>query len=141
MTKYNARKVTIDGIKFDSMLESNYYLYLKEEKEKGNIKDFELQPKFELQEAFVRDGEKIRKIEYKADFKVIYNDDTSEIVDIKGMMTPVFKLKEKMFLKKFDHKLKLLNYVKKYGGWIEVKELEKIRKENRKKKKSKKKPK
>jgi hypothetical protein len=141
MTKYNARKVTIDGIKFDSMLESNYYLYLKEEKEKGNIKDFELQPKFELQEAFVRDGEKIRKIEYKADFKVIYNDDTSEIVDIKGMMTPVFKLKEKMFLKKFDHKLKLLNYVKKYGGWIEVKELEKIRKENRKKKKRKKKPK
>jgi Protein of unknown function (DUF1064) len=137
MTKYNAKKVVIDGIKFDSKIESKYYEYLKDEKSKGNIIDFEIQPKFLLQEAFEKHGEKVRKIEYKADFKVFLPDGTYQIIDIKGMMTPVFKLKEKIFKKKFDHKLILLNYVAKHGGWIEVKELERIRKENKKAKKKK----
>ncbi|HBF3147915.1 TPA: DUF1064 domain-containing protein, partial [Clostridioides difficile] len=49
MSKYNNKKIVIDGIKFDSKDESEYYLYLKEKKENGEIKDFGLQQKFELQ--------------------------------------------------------------------------------------------
>jgi len=46
--KYNAKKTIIDWIKFSSKLESNAYLYFKE----NNIKIVELQPKFNLQIKF-----------------------------------------------------------------------------------------
>ena len=39
---------TIDNIKFDSEMESKYYVYLKILKEKGIVEDFILQPKFLL---------------------------------------------------------------------------------------------
>jgi hypothetical protein len=48
MTKYNAKKKTVDGITFDSIQESQYYLHLKEKQEKGEILAFNLQPKFIL---------------------------------------------------------------------------------------------
>lgn len=134
MSKYNARKTTIDGIRFDSEMEGKYYVHLKELKQKGEIKDFELQPSFTLQPKFTKDGVTHHAITYKADFRIIHNDETTEVVDIKGQVLPLFKLKEKMYRYKYDEKLTLLTYVNKYGGWIEVKKLEQIRKENRKKK-------
>ncbi|MCC0650786.1 DUF1064 domain-containing protein, partial [Clostridioides sp. ZZV15-6598] len=56
MSKYNNKKTTIDGIKFDSKDEAEYYLYLKDKKAKGEIKDFGLQQKFELQPKFKKFG-------------------------------------------------------------------------------------
>ncbi len=99
--KFKNKKVEVDGIKFDSEMESHYYLYLKELKEEGMVVDFVLQPTFVLQEGFTKDGEKIRPIIYRADFKVIYIDGHIEVIDVKGQMTAEFKLKRKILLYKY----------------------------------------
>ena len=99
--KFKNKKTEIDGIKFDSEMESHYYLYLKELKEEGVVVDFELQPTFILQEGFIKDGKKIRPITYRADFKVTYIDGHIEVIDVKGKMTEEFKLKRKMLFYKY----------------------------------------
>jgi len=98
-TKYNNRKVEIDGHKFDSKLEAQYYAFLKHKKATGKIKDFSLQPRYTLQETFKRDGKTYRSITYIADFEVLHNDGSTQVIDVKGMMTDVFKIKAKMFTK------------------------------------------
>lgn len=135
-TKLRAIKKTIDGIKFDSIMEANYYEHLKEEKRKGNIKEFELQPRFLLLEDFKKYGRTIRKIEYISDFKVVYKDNTEKIIDVKGRETPDFKIKRKMFDMKYrDLTLQLIAYDTNLG-WVDFDELKKI---NSKKKRDKKK--
>ena len=134
LSKYKSKKVTIDNITFDSKMEGQYYLYLKELKSEGEIKDFTLQPEFILQPKFEKDGKKYLPIKYKADFKVIHNDDSVKIIDIKGQVLPLFKLKEKMFHYNYDHDLILLTYSKIDGGWITVDDLAKARKERKKSK-------
>lgn len=97
--KYNNRKVEIDGHKFDSKLEAQYYEFLKHKKATGKIKDFSLQPRYTLQETFKRDGKTYRSITYIADFEVLHNDGSTQVIDVKGMMTDVFKIKAKLFTK------------------------------------------
>ena len=99
--KFKNKKTEIDGIKFDSEMESHYYLYLKELKEEGVVVDFELQPTFILQEGFIKDVKKIRPITNKADFEVTYIAGHIEVIDVKGKMTEEFKLKRKMLLYKY----------------------------------------
>ena len=136
MTKYNNKKTIVDGITFDSKDESLYYEALKDMKIKGLIKDFRLQPKFILQESFEKDNKKYRAINYIADFRVINNDGSFYVVDIKGMLTTEFKIKMKLFNYKYpDIELKLISRSIKYGdkyGFIDYDELQKIRKENKK---------
>ena len=97
--KYNNRKVEIDGHKFDSKLEAQYYEFLKRKKATGKIKDFSLQPRYTLQETFKRDDKTYRSITYIADFEVLHNDGSTQVIDVKGMMTDVFKIKAKLFTK------------------------------------------
>ena len=99
--KFKNKKTKIDGILFDSEMESHYYLYLKDLKEKGIVVDFELQPIYILQEGFIRNGKKIRPITYKADFRVVYIDGYEEVIDVKGVITAEFKLKRKMLFYKY----------------------------------------
>ena len=134
MTKYNAKKKVIDGIKFDSIAESQYYLHLKEQAEKGHIKAFSLQPSFTLQESFKKDGRAYREIKYVADFEVIHNDESIEVVDVKGMMTPDFKIKMKLFQNKYPYRLSLMKHVKKFGGWIEYHDWKKRKRDEKKNK-------
>ena len=136
--KYNNKKTVVDNIVFDSKNESLYYEALKDLKEKGSIKDFELQPKYLLQEAFVKNGKRYRPINYIADFKVINNDGSFYIVDIKGILTTEFKIKMKLFNYKYpDIELKLISRSLKFGdeyGFINYYELQDIRKQNKKSK-------
>lgn len=89
MSKYNAVKTVIDGIKFDSKKEGRRYSALKLLQQSGYISELSLQPKFDL----IVNGVKIGF--YKADFK--YMEDGKEVIeDVKGMLTPVYKLKRKM---------------------------------------------
>ena len=104
MSKYHSRKVIIDGHKFDSKAEAKRYSELKILAQAGAIKNLELQPRFELQEPFMCDGKKYRKIEYIADFA--YSENGKMIVeDVKGMKTDVYKLKKKLFLKQYGDEL------------------------------------
>lgn len=97
--KYRNNKVEIDGITFDSEKEANYYCELKIRKRAVEIKSFRLQPRYLLQEKYVdkQTGKKVRAIYYKADFEVIHNDGSIEVIEVKGMKTQVYKLKIKMF--------------------------------------------
>ena len=99
--KYNNKKTIVDGIKFDSEMESHYYIYLKQLKEIGEVVDFVLQPIYLLQEGFNLNGKRIRPITYKADFKVIYKDGHEEVIDVKGKLTEEFKIKRKMLLYRY----------------------------------------
>lgn len=104
--KYNSIKTVIDGITFDSRKESRRYLELKEQVKSGLVDSFELQPKYELQESFKKDGKTIRAIHYIADFEIFYHDGTIVVEDSKGIETPVFKLKRKLWEYKYrDMKL------------------------------------
>jgi hypothetical protein len=71
-----------------------------------------------LQEAFEKNGRKFRKIEYVADFEVHHLDGSIEVIDVKGMETEAFKIKRKLFEKKYPHKLSLITYSQMDGGWI-----------------------
>ena len=92
---------TVGGITFASKREAFHYRALKSAEQAGTICDLRLQPRYELQSAFVTtDGEKVRKIQYVADFS--YHVGAQEfVVDVKGCETAVFKLKAKLF--KFTH--------------------------------------
>jgi hypothetical protein len=128
MPKYNAKRTEIDGIEFHSAIEGEYYRHLKKQQEEGKIKEFELQPIFTLQEGFKKNGKYIRPILYIADFKVYYNDGTIQIIDVKGYETADFKIKRKLFEKKYPFSLTLIKYVKKYGGFITFDEWKKLKK-------------
>jgi len=100
--KYNAVKTEFDGIKFASKKEAEYYKNLLLLKQAGEVVDIKLQPEFELQEGYIKDGAKIRPIKYIADFLVVYKDGHIEIIDTKGYRKDkVYLLKKKLFHYKF----------------------------------------
>ena len=135
--KFKNKKVEADGYKFDSAAERDYYYKLKHQKLVGEILDFELQPKYTLQFGFKHEKYgTIRAIEYTADF-VVEKVDGFFIVDVKGMATAKALVFRKLFLKRFpDIDLKWIVKSKIHGddGWIDFFELQKIRRENKKKK-------
>lgn len=116
-SKYNAKKVEIDGIKFDSKAEGEYYLHLKQQVSERQILGFERQKRMLLQEGFSVEGVKgkIRPIFYVVDFIIAENDGTLTYVDVKGMETDVFKLKKKLFMKRYNTALMKVKKTK--GGW------------------------
>lgn len=106
VSKYFSKKVLIDGYKFDSKKESEYYLYLKSELKKGLIYDLELQKEYILQESFKIGTKTRRKITYKADFSYkTTKDDKLHVVDVKGFKTEVYRLKKKLFEKRYGIEL------------------------------------
>jgi hypothetical protein len=130
-TKYGSKKVEIDGHVFDSKIEAKYYEQLKWLQANKQILFFRIQPRYLLQEAFRKGGQHHRKIEYIADFEVHHLDGTIEVVDVKGMITTDFAIKRKLFEFKYPHKLSLVTFIQKYGGWIELEQLKKLRKKNK----------
>lgn len=122
MSKYGAKKVTIDGITFDSKAEGRYYEHLLKLKKTGAVEDFEMQKAFTLLDRFAhpQTGRIVRAITYKADFEVIYADGHVEVVDIKGFPTPEFKIKAKMFMFRYQIPLVLLKWSTATKKFVEV---------------------
>jgi len=110
-SKYNTAlrkkdKPCVDGYVFDSIREKDYYLELKLRKSSGDVKEFQVKPKFWIairraehnlfylgiwvKKPTQKDADTIL-FTYTPDFVV---DD--ELVDVKGFITPEFKLKAKM---------------------------------------------
>jgi|TARA_Y100000310_G_scaffold126112_1_gene124867 hypothetical protein len=87
--KYGAVRVRIDGIDFDSRAEARRYVDLKMLEKAGEIRNLELQPKFEC----VVDGTKI--CTYRADFQYFCGNERV-VEDVKGVKTPVYRLKKKL---------------------------------------------
>lgn len=88
-----SKKTMIDGILFDSLLESDTYLWLKEERDLGNIRDLKIQPKFDLLPKGKRTADNPMKgfswnsaTSYKADFSFINKKGELVVVDSKGFL-------------------------------------------------------
>ena len=100
--KYGNEKTMVNGILFDSKLEANRYWELSILQRAGKIKNLKLQPEYELQPAFRKNGKAFKRISYIADFE--YQQDGKTIVeDTKGFRTEVFRLKEKLFEYKYPN--------------------------------------
>ena len=102
-SKYRNVRVEDDGYKFDSKAEHRRYKNLCLLQKANEIADLEVHPKYVILDSFKdRKGKTIRKITYEADFQ--YTDiRTGETIveDVKGVETAVFKIKKKMFLKRY----------------------------------------
>lgn len=100
--KYNNKKVIVDGIRFDSKIESKRWQELKLLQKAGVIKDLRRQVRFELQPSYKKKGKIIQSINYIADF-VYYDLNKNKIVveDTKGYRTEIYKLKKKIFEYKY----------------------------------------
>lgn len=95
-SKYKAIRTTVDGKKFDSMKEAEFYNNLKFRLQGKDIKGYCLQPIFILAEDLV----------YRPDFIIFNNDGTYEIIDVKGYKTPTYLIKKKVFEEKYNLKIK-----------------------------------
>jgi len=106
-SKYKAKKTIIDGITFASKSEAKRYEKLKELQSQGQIQNLSIQPRFMLQEGFVNidTGKKERAIEYVADFQYDEGDRTV-VEDVKGFKTADYKIKRKLFIKKYQSEYK-----------------------------------
>jgi len=91
VSKYRAKPITIDGIRFASTKEGNHYRVLKDRLRCGEISDLKLQPRFKL----VVLGKKI--CTYVADFEYI-EVATGELItcDVKGVRTREYIIKAKL---------------------------------------------
>ena len=101
-SKYNNKKPEKYDRKWDSQMELEFYEYNLKLKEQGQVVDIELQPVFLLQDKYIYKGKTIRKMEYKADFKIIYSDGSVIVYDVKGMILNDFKLKWKLLRFKYN---------------------------------------
>ena len=121
--KYNAKKVEVDGIVFSSKAESFYYEHLLDLMHDGIVESFEMQKPYTLLDKFPhpKTGKTIRSIKYVPDFEVIYTDGRVEVVDIKGFMkNPVFLLKAKLFMFRYQVPLLVVKYDSKTKTFVEV---------------------
>lgn len=110
--KYGAKKIKVDGIVFDSLLEAQYYKELKLQKRVGIIESFEMQVPFTLLGGFEVGNRKVQAIKYIADFIVTMKSGDVKVIDVKGLETEVFKIKRKLYEAQYGE----LTIVKKKGG-------------------------
>lgn len=105
--KFKNKKTKVDGIVFDSQKEAKRYLELKMLLNLGKISGLKMQPIYILQEKFKLNGKNIRAIKYVADFEYLDNSSGKIVIeDVKGIKTDVYKLKKKLFQKKYGKDIK-----------------------------------
>lgn len=90
--KYHNKPTRVDDIRFASKKEAAYYIVLKGRLKKGEIYGLELQPRYKL---YGKNGGYI--CTYVADFDYQQDGKGMTTVDVKGVRTPVYKLKAKLF--------------------------------------------
>ncbi len=118
MSKYHNTKIAAAGQVFDSKAERDFFLLcLLPLQQRGTIKEIEFQPRFELQPGFKKNGKRYRPIFYIADFLIKYKNGTEEVIDVKGIRTQIFRIKQKMF--EYRYRDKTLKCVYSKSGFQE----------------------
>jgi len=88
--KYRNKITIVDNIRFDSIKEANYYGKLKLLLKSGEVLSFERQVRYKL----VVNG--VLVCTYVSDFDVVWRDSGLKVTDVKGVLTPMFKIKSKL---------------------------------------------
>lgn len=122
-SKYGAIRTEIDGIRFDSKAEAAFYWHLKLLMRAGEVLAIERQPTFTLQGTF-RKFDPVtgkvrtwRKRTYRADFRVKYADGRDWVIDVKGVRTETFILKQCLFEALYPNLHLVLVSRTPCGGW------------------------
>lgn len=97
-SKYNARRVWVDGIPFDSQREADYYASLKLLVRAGALDGFLYHGSMVCTEGA---GQEHRAVLYETDFVLLHPGGTYEIVDTKGVRTPVYINKRKALRERY----------------------------------------
>lgn len=104
MSKYNAKRVGVDGRKFDSRAEAEHYLLLKDRQNRGEISGLECQRKFTIVEPQTYGRHRLQAVNYIADF-VYYEKGHMIVEDVKGYKRgtayQLFTVKKKLMLQKY----------------------------------------
>ena len=108
-SKYGSKKVTYNGIEFDSKKEMYYYIRLKSMQDEGEISNLRLQVPFEVIPAVYETHEvqmktKVKTVTklvqraayYVADFVYTDKNGNQVVVDAKGFRPYEYELKKKM---------------------------------------------
>lgn len=97
-SKFGAVRTEVDGLTFASKAEARRYSELKLLWDVGEITgQLVLQPRFPLYvQAFGRFEEPVKVGEYVGDFLYTRPDGEEVLEDVKGMATPLYKLKKRM---------------------------------------------
>jgi hypothetical protein len=118
------KKVTYDGINFDSQSEMNYYKYLKSRDDVSHIEchpAFTLIPSFEIKSSITKSGKsKKAAMRFTPDFKVTYSDGRVETVDVKGHKKAInegFPIRKKLWEYQHQQELIVVIWDKKLGEW------------------------
>lgn len=90
--------ISIDGIKFNSKAESSFYIYLKQQRDKGKIALIVIHPTTVLQDEFCLNGKKHAAIVYKHGFYVEYNNGNKAYIDVKDKADSTEAIKYRMYL-------------------------------------------
>lgn len=90
--KYNAKKTSYKGNKYDSRKEAEYARKLDDLKNEGKIKTWRRQERFPLPDINWLETHSKRSW-YSADFIVVTLDGREHVVEIKGVLTPENKVK------------------------------------------------
>lgn len=100
MRKYRNKKVSLDGMVFDSKLEARRYQELKLLERAGEIEELRTQVKYTLIPSQKLDNRVVeRAVTYTADFVYRLKSSGETVVeDTKGMKTDKYILKRKMML-------------------------------------------
>lgn len=117
--KYNAKKIVIDGQKFDSQAEARYYYNLKAQ----GITNFKTQESFVILDTLRLGGKTRSKRVYTPDFT--FYDDTGQlikVVDVKGgnaTLTEASSLRMRIFIDRYQIPITVATFDKRTGLFIE----------------------
>jgi hypothetical protein len=103
--KYGNKPVIVDGRRFDSTKEAEYYGQLKLRARIGQLCRFECQVKFKLE------VNGVLICFYIADFVLYHPDGSVTVVDVKGKATeglPVFRIKKALMLALYNIKITIV---------------------------------
>lgn len=106
-TKYNNKKITVNGQVFDSKKEANRYKELRLMEKAGVIKNLSRQVKFVLIPSQRDESGKVveRECSYKADF--VYEEDGKTVVeDVKGFRTTEYIIKRKLMMWRYGIRIR-----------------------------------
>lgn len=109
-SKYHSTKINSADGKFDSGLEYKRWIYLKTLEQAGEIKNLVRQVPYTLIPSQYKDGKCLfREVKYVSDFEYDITETGEHIVeDTKGMVLPVFKIKQKLMYYKFGIEIRVI---------------------------------
>ena len=117
--KYKATKIETTAGKFDSSLEYKRWVYLKALEQNGEIKNLVRQVPYTLIPSQYKNGKVLyRECKYVSDFEyVVVATDEHIVEDVKGIILPIFRLKQKMMFYFFGVQVKVVKSLR-GGQWL-----------------------